>query len=75
MLTNLEPKIGRWSSVCCVEDLYEIKDEDDVEYYSDEEDGMQRIGCWKTKEDAIKELIELDGNDISEHTKKRLGIS
>jgi hypothetical protein len=70
----MEPKIGDWWAACCIEDLYEIRTNEDLEdvlEWLSEEDFGGIAGLWPTREAA---LADLDLSDVSALTRARLGI-
>lgn len=50
------PQIGDWVTQCCQEDLYQIKDEEDLAVLADQADEDPGIMGWPTYESAIQDI-------------------
>lgn len=71
------PKVGWWATVCCEEDLTQIKTEADLqemlEWDKDLEDAGVSYTYWPTKEAA---LSDLRGNDlVAKDRKPKKGLA
>ncbi len=74
------PSIGDWVTICCLEDLYQIRDANDLaeamEALAEEYDGPD-LKIYETLADALLDLVEAPvgpGTDISPMARVRLGL-
>lgn len=71
LLGSAELKIGCWTSDCCVRDLNQIRNEDELVAATQEnaerlEDGMAPLGVYLSLQDAIEALVNpLDPDAVS----------
>lgn len=61
-------KLGQWYTMCCHLDLYEVEDDDDVQFIRDdmlEEDEREKLGvmAWETRREALLDLREFSGEE------------
>ena len=63
-MQHKKPAIGLWGAPCCIEDVQQIKDKEDLEGCLDEDDLGEwwSFGYYDTKQELINRIIETDGN-------------
>lgn len=74
----MKAEIGCWYAICCLEDLYQIESQGELEEVNElltDEDFAVRI--YETREAALRELIPeaVKGGSPSEIVQDRLGLT
>jgi len=66
-------KIGMWATRCCHLDLFQIEDQEDLDdVIEDMDGGGLPFRVWKTKKDALLDLIEVEPYESYEEIKGML---
>jgi len=71
----LEPKIGRWYSLCCHQDLERIEDKETLREVQEDKAKGYPIRVWNTKSEALEDIArdwELSGSPETAEEVRRM---